>query len=56
VHRDYEKKTTKVKVLKVKFQNLGENGAESFFTWEPKSGSFIPELVAEAQNEPMPWD
>ncbi len=29
VHRDYEAKTTKVKVLKVKFQNLGENGAES---------------------------
>ena len=32
VHRDYEAKTTKVKVLKVKFQNLGENGAEAFFT------------------------
>ena len=28
VHRDYEAKTVKVKVLKVKFQNLGENGAE----------------------------
>jgi twinkle protein len=39
VHRDYEKKTVKVKVLKVKFQNLGENGAESHFNWEPKSGS-----------------
>jgi len=56
VHRDYDKKTTKVKVLKVKFQNLGENGAESHFTWEPRSGSFIPELVNEAVNEPMPWD
>jgi twinkle protein len=56
VHRDYEKKTTKVKVLKVKFQNLGENGAESFFTWEPKSGIFIPELVNDAVNEPMPWE
>ena len=31
VHRDYEKKTTKVKVLKVKFQNLGENQAEAIF-------------------------
>jgi twinkle protein len=29
VHRNYEDKTTKVKVLKVKFQNLGENGAEA---------------------------
>jgi len=54
VHRDYEAKTTKVKVLKVKFQNLGENGAESHFTWEPKSGSFIPEQVIETEN--MPWE
>jgi hypothetical protein len=35
-------KLLKVKVLKVKFQNLGENGAESHFTWEPRSGSFVP--------------
>jgi len=54
VHRDYEAKTTKVKVLKVKFQNLGENGAEAHFTWEPRSGSFIPAAVA--QDSPMPWD
>jgi len=26
VHRDYEAKTVKAKILKVKFQNLGENG------------------------------
>ena len=56
VHRDYEKKNTKVKVLKVKFQNLGENGGECFFTWEPKSGSFIPDQTSEAHNEPMPWE
>ena len=56
VHRDYDRNTTKVKVLKVKFQNLGENGAEAHFTWEPKSGSFIPELSVNAGNEPMPWD
>ena len=54
VHRDYEAKTVKVKVLKVKFQNLGENGAESYFTWEPKSGSYIP--LAVAQDEPLPWE
>ena len=42
VHRDYEAKTVKAKVLKVKFQNLGENGAEAYFKWEPKSGCFIP--------------
>jgi len=56
VHRDYEAKTTKVKVLKVKFQNLGENGAEAHFTWEPKSGSFVPEVSTVAENEPMPWE
>ena len=55
VHRDYEKKTTKVKVLKVKFQNLGENQGESFFTWEHKSGSFIPEIVPELDTK-MPWE
>ena len=56
VHRDYEAKTTKVKVLKVKFQNLGENGAESFFTWEPRSGCFVPHDVVDAEAEPMPWE
>ena len=55
VHRDYELKTTKVKVLKVKFQNLGENGAEAFFKWEPKSGCFIPEVMPEME-EAMPWE
>ena len=56
VHRDYEAKTTKVKVLKVKFQNLGENGAETHFTWEPRSGSFMPLVSNEAEVEPMPWE
>tara|TARA_R110002012_G_scaffold76604_1_gene193278 strand:- start:3972 stop:5687 length:1716 start_codon:yes stop_codon:yes gene_type:complete len=56
VHRDYELKNTKVKVLKVKFQNLGENGGEAFFTWEPKSGSFIPQVTDILQEEKMPWE
>jgi twinkle protein len=56
VHRDYEAKTTKVKVLKVKFQNLGENGGESFFTWEPRSGSFVPHEDEKLEAEPMPWE
>ena len=55
VHRDYEAKTTKVKVLKVKFQNLGQNQAEAFFTWEHRSGSFIPEVKPSLQ-EKMPWE
>ena len=56
IHRDYERKNTKVKVLKVKFQNLGENGAECFFTWEPKSGSFVPQITDVLQEEKMPWE
>ena len=55
VHRDYELKTTKVKVLKVKFQNLGENGAEAFFTWEPRSGCFVPHVMPDLE-EKMPWE
>ena len=56
VHRDYTAKTTKVKVLKVKFQNLGENGAESFFTWEPRSGSFVPNEPVTAEVDGLPWE
>jgi len=58
VHRDYENRTVKAKVLKVKFQNLGENGAEAHFKWEHKSGSFIPidDPNATASNELMPWE
>ena len=55
VHRDYDNKTTKVKVLKCKFQNLGENGAEAYFTWEPRSGCFIPHEVP-GLDEAMPWE
>tara|TARA_B100001093_G_scaffold160775_1_gene153204 strand:- start:1501 stop:3207 length:1707 start_codon:yes stop_codon:yes gene_type:complete len=56
VHRDYDAKTVKAKVLKVKFQNLGENGAEAHFTWEPKSGSYIPLATDMAADESMPWE
>ena len=41
IHRDYEAKTVKAKVLKVKFQNLGENGAEAHFKWQPDSGDYL---------------
>ena len=56
VHRNYEEKTVKAKILKVKFQNLGENGAEAHFTWEPKSGSFIPNEPVVPDGGPMPWE
>ena len=56
VHRDYEKKTVKAKVLKVKFQNLGENGAEAHFKWEPQSGCFIPHQQLDINGDKMPWE
>ena len=57
VHRNYEEKTVKAKILKVKFQNLGENGAEAHFKWEPRSGCFIPHILPTmAEDEAMPWD
>jgi twinkle protein len=56
VHRDYEAKTVKAKVLKVKFQNLGENGAEANFKWEPRSGCFVPYEIKKLDEEPMPWE
>ena len=56
VHRNYEEKTVKAKILKVKFQNLGENGAEAHFKWEPRSGCFVPHVLATMADEQMPWD
>ncbi|MDA9245726.1 toprim domain-containing protein [Polaribacter sp.] len=56
VHRDYANKTVKAKVLKVKFQNLGENGAEAHFKWDPRSGCFIPHENLSISNDKMPWE
>jgi twinkle protein len=56
VHRDYDAKTVKVKVLKVKFQNLGENGAEAFFKWDPQSGCYVPHNQMQLNTEKMPWE
>jgi len=56
IHRNYEDKTVKAKVLKIKFQNLGENGAEAHFKWEPKSGCFLPHVPLDINQEKMPWE
>lgn len=42
VHRDYEAKTVGIRVMKVKFQNLGENNAKADFNWNVSSGNYIP--------------
>ena len=56
VHRNYEDKTVKVKVLKCKFQNLGENGAECHFKWDPSSGCFIPHVPMINDKDKLPWE
>ena len=59
ISRYIEAKTVKAKVLKVKFQNLGENGAEAHFKWEHRSGCFIPHEPAANigdSDDKMPWE
>ena len=57
IHRDYEAKTVKAKVLKVKFQNLGENGAEAHFKWQPDSGDYLAiDNPADLLDAKMPWE
>ena len=57
VHRDYEAKTVKCKVLKVKFQNLGENGAKAHFKWQPDSGDYLSiDNPADLLDAKMPWE
>lgn len=40
VHRNYDNGTVMIKVLKCKFQHLGENGAEVDFCWNPINGRY----------------
>ena len=56
VHRDYANKTVKCKVLKVKFQNLGQNGEEAHFKWEHRSGCFIPINPIKLEENLLPWE
>lgn len=59
VHRNFANQTTKVKVLKVKFQNLGINQAECYFKWNINSGRYTPIVGDPDQFEidmPVSWD
>ena len=40
VHRDYDTGTVMVKVLKVKFANLGENQAHTTYCWNVNNGRY----------------
>ena len=55
VHRNYEDKSVKVKVLKVKFQNLGQNGEEAHFKWQFDSGLYKPHNPATIDPNELPW-
>jgi len=55
VHRNYEQKTVKVKVLKVKFQNLGHNGEEAHFSWDAPSGLYQPYEQSKPVTSELPW-
>ena len=54
VHRDYKAKTVSVRVMKVKFQNLGQNGEKATFVWDHQSGNYIPQETIEIES--MPWE
>lgn len=49
VHRNYENQTTKVKVLKVKFQNLGTNNSDCYFKWNINNGRYT-KLTGDPEN------
>ena len=53
IHRNYQNNTVKAKVLKVKFQNLGENQAEAHFKWNHASGDYMP---VEPVSHELPWE
>ena len=55
VHRDYTRKTTIIKVLKVKFQFQGENNGECELKWDPGSGRYKESEVAEIEVSDLPW-
>lgn len=56
VYRDFENETVKIKVLKCKFSNLGENGASTHFMWNINNGRYSEiEGTIEAGFTPI-WD
>ena len=55
VHRNFEEETVKIKVLKVKFQNLGTNNAESVFAWNPVNTRYT-ELNNSPTSTGAIWD
>jgi len=55
IHRDYEFKTVKVKVLKLKFHHLGNDKASAHFAWSPVSGRYN-EITGEPEHHQPDYD
>lgn len=49
VHRDFDRGLVKIKVLKVKFDNLGTNQSESWFSWNVNNGRYT-EITGDASD------
>lgn len=55
VHRNYEENTVMVKVLKVKFGNLGENQAKVDFMWNVNNGRYTRMRFGEPEWDNDNW-
>ena len=55
VHRDYEQGTVKVKVLKVKFSNLGENQADVNYFWNVNNGRYTEMINGDPRWDNTNW-
>ena len=51
IHRHFEENYIEVKVLKVKFRNLGENNASCYFAWNNNNGRYTPIDVDRYKND-----
>ncbi len=56
VHRDYEAKTVKAKVLKLSFKIQARTELKLILNGNHVLGCFIPHLVENISDEPMPWE
>lgn len=55
VHRDYDEGTVKIKVLKVKFANLGENQAHTHFYYNVNNGRYTPITAGQPDWDNTNW-
>jgi len=50
VHRDFDRNTVSVRVMKVKFQNLGRNQANAVFMWNTNNGRYT-KIIGDADSQ-----